>query len=155
VDRLRYPARFYHDPEDPEGFTVWIPDINSNGIGICTQGDTLEEAHEMARDALTGCLLAKHDMRAPIDEPGPLPEGPEWEWVYPEPQVEVALLIRNLRQRNNMTQKQAAALLDIPYTTYQRWENPDKCNATLKTLDRIARAFGCDLDVSFRPRKAS
>ena len=94
-------------------------------------------------------------MKAPIDVPSPLPEGPGWEWVWPDPQVEVAFLIRDLRQRHGLTQKQAASLLEIPYTTYQRWENPDKCNATLKTLDRIAKAFGYDLEVAFRPRKAS
>ena len=49
MERLRYPVRYYHDPEDPEGFTVLIPDINSNGIGICTQGDTMEEARQAAR----------------------------------------------------------------------------------------------------------
>ena len=152
--RLRYPARFYSDPEDP-GIAVWIPDINSNGIGIGTHGETLEEAREAARDALTGCLLAKFDMRVPYDTPGDLPGGSEWEWVYPEPAVEVAFLVRTMRQDRHLTQKQAAELVGVPYTTYQRWENPEKCNATLKTLARIAEAFGHELEVSFRPRKAS
>jgi predicted RNase H-like HicB family nuclease len=78
---LRYPARYRLDEDGT--WEVWLPDINSDGIGVYTQGDTIEEAREMAREALTGCLLAKQDMGAPLDAPGPLPDAPGWEWVEP------------------------------------------------------------------------
>lgn len=49
--KLVYPACFYK--EDDGGYSVVVPDLE----GCCTQGDTLEEALEMARDAALGWLL--------------------------------------------------------------------------------------------------
>jgi antitoxin HicB len=144
---LQYPARYRLDEDGI--WEVWLPDINSDGIGVYTQGDTIEEAREMAREALTGCLLAKQDMGAPLDAPSALPAEDGWELVAPEATVEVALLVRKMRCDKSLTQQQAAALIGVPYTSYQRWEDPDKCNATIKTLERIARAFGAHLHVAF------
>ncbi len=49
--KLIYPACFYK--EDDGGYSVEIPDLK----GCCTQGDSLEEAIEMAQDAALGWLL--------------------------------------------------------------------------------------------------
>lgn len=49
--KLVYPACFYK--EAAGGYSVIIPDLK----GCCTQGDTLEEAIEMAEDAALGWLL--------------------------------------------------------------------------------------------------
>ncbi len=48
--KLAYPAFFY---EEEEGFSVVFPDLP----GCVTQGDTIEEAMEMAADAAAGWLL--------------------------------------------------------------------------------------------------
>jgi len=32
---------------------------------------------------------------------------------------------------------------------YQRLENPQKSNPTIKTLERIANVYSCDLKISF------
>lgn len=48
--KLVYPACFY--PEE-QGYSVIVPDL----VGCCTQGDTLEEAIQMAQDAALGWLL--------------------------------------------------------------------------------------------------
>jgi hypothetical protein len=37
--------------------------------------------------------------------------------------------------------------LGLSYQAYQRLENPRKSNPTIKTLERIARAFGSELVV--------
>lgn len=48
--KLLYPACFY---PDEEGYVVTVPDLP----GCVTQGDTLEEAVEMAIDAASGWVL--------------------------------------------------------------------------------------------------
>lgn len=48
--KLIYPAVFY---EGEDGYTVEFPDLP----GCVTQGDTLEEAMEMAVDAASGWIL--------------------------------------------------------------------------------------------------
>ena len=49
--KLIYPACFYEEKEG--GYSVEIPDL----LGCCTQGNTLEEAMEMAQDAALGWIL--------------------------------------------------------------------------------------------------
>ena len=49
--KLVYPAIFYKEEEG--GYSVVIPDL----LGCATQGDSIEEAMEMAQDAATGWLL--------------------------------------------------------------------------------------------------
>ena len=47
---LKYTAIF--EPEEDGGYVVSVPAIR----GCVTQGDTFEEAKEMIKDALEGCL---------------------------------------------------------------------------------------------------
>ena len=49
--KLVYPACMYE--EDDGGYSVEVPDLN----GCCTQGNTLQEALEMAQDAALGWIL--------------------------------------------------------------------------------------------------
>ena len=59
-----YPACFY---KEAEGYSVVFPDLNN----LATQGDTFEEAMEMAVDCLAGYLYTcKRDGETP-DEPFP------------------------------------------------------------------------------------
>lgn len=60
--KLVYPACFYK--ESDVGYSVVFPDLK----GCCTQGDTLEEAIEMAEDAALGWLLTSLEHGEPIPE---------------------------------------------------------------------------------------
>ena len=141
---MRYAARFY--PED-DGWLVEIADVG--GGGVMTQGDTLDECREMARDAVTEVLLSRFDMDM---DPNPssetLPEG--WEWVYPFQSAWTALQVRSARKSKGFTIAQAAAACKVAGPTYIRWEDPYKSNATIKTLEKVARAFGRQLEVAIR-----
>lgn len=66
MSNLFYPAIFH--PEDT-GYSVYVPDID----GCFTQGDTLEEAYDMAFDAVGLCLedLSENGL------PYPAPSKPE------------------------------------------------------------------------------
>ncbi len=144
VMRLRYRVRYY---EEDGGWLAEIPDVG--GGGIMTQGDTGDEVRAMAVDAVTQVLLARIDAG---QEPDPPTRGrlePGWEWVYPELRVETAMEIRQLRKRSGLTMQSAADKIGVALGTYQKWEDPERCNATLDTLERVARAFGRVAEVSF------
>ena len=49
--KLVYPVCFYKEKEG--GYSVVVPDL----LGCCTQGESLEEAIQMAQDAALGWLL--------------------------------------------------------------------------------------------------
>jgi antitoxin HicB len=54
------------------GYVVHVPALN----GAATQGETMEEAREMAKDLILGYLeaLAKDGVGAPVEKPASLPE---------------------------------------------------------------------------------
>lgn len=147
TSRVRYPARFDRDPDGQ--IVVQFPDLG--GTGISTFGSTLSAARDHAREALTLYLEASFERGFSLDQvPDRLPGGDGWEWVYPESSVVVPILIRHIRTTAGWTQKQAAQRLGVPYTTWQKWEHPAKCNATLSTLEKVAGALGKRLEVAFR-----
>ena len=59
-----YPALLEPQPEG--GYTVTFPDL----AGCITEGDTIQEAMEMAGNALDSHLSALHANRLPVPEPG-------------------------------------------------------------------------------------
>lgn len=141
---LRYKVRYFQEDE------WWLAEVPDIAGGQMTQGETLEEARRMARDLVTTMLLVRIDAGEELDPPtaGRLPAG--WEWVYPDARIEVALMVRAERQKAGLTMQQAAARMGVSFSTYQRWEDPEKCNATVSTLERVARAFGRVLEVRFQ-----
>jgi antitoxin HicB len=60
----RYTVIF--EPAEEGGYVVHVPALN----GAATQGETLEEAREMAKDLIMGYLeaLAKDGIPAPVEE---------------------------------------------------------------------------------------
>ena len=60
--KLVYPACFY---KEENGYSVVVPDL----LGCCTQGETLEEAIQMAEDAALGWLLTALEENEKIPEP--------------------------------------------------------------------------------------
>ena len=63
--KLYYPAVFI---EHADGYTVEFPDLP----GCITQGDTLEEAFEMAEDAACGWILTSIEDDEEIPKPTPM-----------------------------------------------------------------------------------
>lgn len=60
--KLVYPACFY---KEESGYSVIVPDL----LGCCTQGETLDEAIQMAEDAALGWLLTALEENEKIPEP--------------------------------------------------------------------------------------
>ena len=130
----------------------WIADIPEvgGGEGIATQGRTLDEAREMALDAIITVLSSRVKDGAPLDvQKGPFTTGPEWERIHVPLRAELALIVRQARLESGVTMQQAADAVGVPLGTYQRWEDPRRCNATMATVDKIARALGKRADLVF------
>ncbi|MBF0488635.1 MAG: type II toxin-antitoxin system HicB family antitoxin [Nitrospirae bacterium] len=132
MNRLSYPAIIEYVVED-ENFTVEFPDLQ----GCITYGDTLEDAKNYAKEALSAFLASMFDNGFKIPEPS----GVKGENVYliePEPYAAVPILLRKLRNEFGYSQTDVSKKLGIAYQVYQKLENPNKCNPTVKTLEKIA-----------------
>jgi transcriptional regulator with XRE-family HTH domain len=57
---------------------------------------------------------------------------------------ELGVRVRSARERVGLTQEEAAARTGIDYKRYQRLE-AGSVNATVRTLARVAEAFGVDV----------
>jgi antitoxin HicB len=60
----------------------------------------------------------------------------------------IALSLRLRQLRGSQSQTSIAQKLGLTYQAYQRLENPRKANPTIKTLEKIARVYGRELNVS-------
>jgi antitoxin HicB len=109
---------------------------------IRTCGDTIEEALAMAKDALEGCLEVDISR-------GMLIPPPAYSAGYPVPvasHISLSLRLRELRGEHS--QSDIARMLGLSYQSYQRLENPRKANPTVKTLEKIARVYERELNIS-------
>ncbi|MGD0282547.1 MAG: type II toxin-antitoxin system HicB family antitoxin [Dissulfurispiraceae bacterium] len=140
---LSYPARIKYLSED-KTYLVEFPDLP----GCLTEGATLEDAKQNAKEALTGYLASVFDRSLKIPNPSDI-KGKQVYLIEPEPEVAVPILLKKLRETRKLTQGDIAKLLGISYQAYQRLEKPGKSNPTLKTLDRLAKVFNKDLHLEF------
>jgi antitoxin HicB len=124
--------------KEGDEYIAQFPDMTN----IVTCGFSHEEALAMAKEALDGCL------EADISQGNAIPP-PAYKEGYPvtvASHIAVALRLRELRGEQSQTD--IARKLGLSYQSYQRLENPRKANPTIKTLEKIAHAFGRELTVS-------
>ncbi len=136
MKKFAYPAIIKYDRKD-KVHTVEFPDLS----GCVTYGETLPEAKANAEEALSGYLASIFDRGFKIPHPSKS-RGKNVYPILPEVSVLVPIMLRAIRQELNLSQTEAARRLGISYQSYQKLENPNKANPTLKTLQRVARAFG-------------
>ena len=137
-----YPAVIEYDKKD-HAYTVSFPDIP----GCVTFGKTFDEAKSKAEEALSGYLASIFDrhFKIPISSKT---KGKNVNLILPEPSVLVPILLRSIREEMRLNQADAANRLGISYQSYQKLENPNRANPTLKTLQKVSRAFGKRLIMS-------
>ncbi|MBI4608226.1 MAG: type II toxin-antitoxin system HicB family antitoxin [Candidatus Rokubacteria bacterium] len=144
VKPLAYPARIRYHRAD-RAYLVEFPDLP----GCLTYGTTKAEALANAEEALSGYLASIFDRGFVLPRPstfrGAVP-------VEPSLPVRTAILLRQLRTGLRLSQKEAARRLRTSYQAYQKLENPRRCNPTLKTLERLGRAFKTSLALEVRQK---
>jgi predicted RNase H-like HicB family nuclease len=72
LDMTEYRYTVVFEPAEEGGYVVSVPALP----GLVTEGDTLEEAREMVKDAIRGYLesLRKHDEEIPVEQGEPVTE---------------------------------------------------------------------------------
>jgi antitoxin HicB len=136
--KLAIPCKITHSSEDDTWYVEAAPGIYS---GFMTNGDTLEFAKKMASEALTGLLLSFFDHGTEIEIPE-MPSEPDWYLIEPQENVAFAFWLRSRRKASGMTLTEVADKLGVKYQVYQKLENPDTTNPTLRTLKKLEKIFG-------------
>jgi len=132
---IEYPARIKYSKSD-QCYLVTFPDLP----GCHTFGGTLENALEMAVDALSGYLESIDLRKMDIPKPSVLKEKDVY-YVAPEPKTAFAVWMKFKRIEKGLTQKNVAEMLEINFQSYQKYENPRLANPTLTTLKKIEKVF--------------
>jgi antitoxin HicB len=132
--KMAYPANIAWSESD-KVFEVSFPDFP----GCITFGSTREEAETMAADALTGILESM--IRRSLDLPA-ISKMKGTTLIAPSPSVAFALWLRAKRNASGMTLTDVADRLGVKYQVYQKLENPETANPTLKTIAKLERVFG-------------
>ena len=72
MDIIEYRYTVVFEPAEEGGFVVTVPALP----GLVTEGDSLEEAREMVKDAIRGYLesLQKHGEEIPLEQGEPVTE---------------------------------------------------------------------------------
>ena len=140
--RLAYPARIKYAKTD-RAYLVEFPDLP----GCLTYGTTKAEALANAAEALSGYLASVFERGFVLPKPSAFKGA---HLVEPSLPVRTAILLRQLRASLHLSQKEAARRLRTSYQAYQKLENPRRCNPTLKTLERVGKAFQKSLTLEVR-----
>jgi antitoxin HicB len=134
---------------------VYFCEINKNDDGLYivnfpdkpnvkTCGKSEEEALLMAEDALNAIIETEISHGIPFVQP-------DYKNGYPVSVSYGNLIALKLRKfRGDKTQTEIARHLGMTYQSYQKLENPKKANPTIKTLEKIVKAFGGELQIEMK-----
>jgi predicted RNase H-like HicB family nuclease/DNA-binding XRE family transcriptional regulator len=129
----------YHFKVHKEKVGFWAECLELNGC--ITQADTQEELYKNCEEALNLFLEEPIDSKIIF----PLPDTSldiekNITEIQVEPEIALAVLLRNYRLNSNMTQKQVAEMLGMKNIySYQRLEK--KSNPTLTIINKIHTIF--------------
>lgn len=121
--------------DDDGSYLVEFPDLP----GCLTDGTDLEDAKAMAKEALSGYLMSVIERGVEFNPPSTVPGAV---MIEPEPSVVFAYWLRTRRAASGMTLTDVADKVGVKYQVYQKLENPETANPTLKTMKRLEKVFG-------------
>lgn len=123
--------------EEDGGYSVDFPELK----GCLTCGENLEDALVMAKDALDGYLACRDSHDEAIGPPK-LHKGEDYYPIEVDPCVAFSITLKRERKKRCLTQQALADKVGMPWSQYQKLENPDKANPTLKTIAKLNKALG-------------
>ncbi|MEO8100555.1 MAG: type II toxin-antitoxin system HicB family antitoxin [Acidobacteriota bacterium] len=139
---LKYQALF--DPDPKGGFVVTFPDFD---WGV-TQGDSEEEAHEMAADALS--MVITHYIHEGIALPVPRKHrGRHYRAVRLPALVAAKAALYSAFLQSGIRKSELARRLNIPRMNVDRLFDP-KHNSRLEQIEAALRVIGKELDITIR-----
>ena len=101
----------------------------------------------LVTSAFAGVLESEFERGFKLPPAGDFSSKRGYHAVPVQPHIEIAYALRALR--NGHSQSEIARRLGISYQSYQKLENPRKCNPTVKTLEKIGAVLGKRLSVSW------
>lgn len=137
---MNYTAKLTKEKDG--GYSVSFPDLD----GCFTQGDTLEEALENAREAME---LTLEDVFDGEPLPASKTKANESKGLYRievDPELSVALQVA--AARGKVPQTAIAQKMGMTKQAYQRLESRN-ANLSVKMLKRIAQSMGKRLEIQF------
>ena len=132
---IGYYAEIEEDKDD-KVFNVSFPNFE----GCYTFGKTLEEALFNASEALSGCLAVMLNKNMEIKEEN-ITNTNGLYFIKPDRKVSFVIFLKKRRKELSLTQQQVAEMLNISYQAYQRYENVDTCNPTLRKISKLEKIF--------------
>jgi predicted RNase H-like HicB family nuclease/DNA-binding XRE family transcriptional regulator len=112
------------------------------GMGVTTQGETMEELRTMILDALDLALDEPMDSDWIPPDPDPTLRGRNIIEVQVSPKIAMASTVRVTRLKAGLTQKQVAEKMGIKtLSTYQKLEASKTANPEWLTLVRLKAAL--------------
>lgn len=132
---LSYPAIFHEN--EGGGYWVEFPDVS----GCFSQGKDLEDAKEMAQEALSLHLasLINHDDSLP--KPSFI-KGENIYTIFPSRKVLFSLGLRKIRRELGLSQERMAYKLGFSQQHLADLERVGKANPSLSKVDEIERKLG-------------
>jgi antitoxin HicB len=138
--KITIPCKITFSPAD----NCWYVESPGFYNGILTDGDTLEQAKEMACEAVSGIIAVNIKRDIPFSIPAPV-DMPDYYNIPLESGLAFAIWLREERKNHNMTLADVAQKMGVKYQVYQKLENPKTANPTLKTLKKLERLFDAEL----------
>lgn len=136
---IKFPAKISYSRQD-KSYLVSFPDFPN----VNTFGASLEEAIANAQEALSLSIEVDFERGFKMPEPSKLTASRIYQIPLPL-HIEVAIRLRQIR--GSRTQEQIAKRLKIAPQAYQKFENPRKCNLTLRKLEELERALQHKFDL--------
>jgi predicted RNase H-like HicB family nuclease/DNA-binding XRE family transcriptional regulator len=134
---MEYRSKF--TPDDG-AICITFPDCP----GCISQGDDMDDAIAMATEALE-LWLESHVMDGDV---APRPTAKRGVPIKVNPSLAVALQVRWMREDEGLTQAQLAKKLKVSQQSIAKLERP-KGNHSIETLERLAKALGRHVNVTF------
>jgi predicted RNase H-like HicB family nuclease/DNA-binding XRE family transcriptional regulator len=136
---IKYQAKIF---KDEERYSVIFPDLP----GCFSDGGTLEEAKENAREALSLYLEEARDPKWEVPK-AKSRRGKQYFWIVPFEDVAIPLMIRHARLKHGISQRVLAKKLGMTVQQLQKLEMPGMSNPTIKTLVQISAALDEQLEI--------
>ncbi|MGK5081810.1 type II toxin-antitoxin system HicB family antitoxin [Bdellovibrionota bacterium FG-1] len=136
---MRYWAKIKQQKD--KSYLVEFPELS----GCLTEGASLDEALDCAKEALDGWLAARCDRELNIPK-AVKRKGRGYYGIEVSLTVAFVIRLRRLRKKCGLSQTEVAKRLDISQQAYAKIETPLKTNPSLQTIQRISVALDADVD---------
>lgn len=137
---MRYWAKIKQQKD--RSYLVEFPGLD----GCFTEGSSLDEALNHAKEALDGWLAARCDRNLNIPKSVPR-KGRNFYSIEVSLTIAFVMRLRRLRKKRGLSQAEVARKLGISQQAYAKIETPLKTNPSLHTIQRISTALDADVDL--------